>query len=65
MAEGAKRLVDAIESMEETLTQRIDFLGGGKAAVLKLIYFRKNGIDDRPIRPPKVSVSWGNARAHR
>lgn len=64
MAEGAKRLVDAIESMEETLTQRIDFLGG-EAAVLKLIYFRKNGIDDRPMRPPKVSVSWGNARAHR
>lgn len=33
MAEGAKRLVDAIESMEETLTQRIDFLGGGSSRV--------------------------------
>lgn len=32
MAEGAKRLVDAIESMEETLTQRIDFLGGGESS---------------------------------
>lgn len=58
-----KRLTDIIEPIEEATTQKVGFLV--EVIVLKLIYFRKNGTDNRPIKPPRVSISLGNLRTHR
>src|SRR6478735_7754251 len=33
-----------------------------EAVVLKLVYFKENGTDSRPIKPPRVSIPLGDAR---